>query len=250
MRFAWKWMTLATVGAIVAGPSGAAERELGAHLHGHGSLNLVIEDNAVWAELEAPGADIVGFEHAAETAADQAAIAEAEARLAKPATVILLPEAAGCLPDEVSVTLESEAEEAQHAHDEEHHDQAEEAQHAHDEGHHDQAEETQHAHDEEHHDQAEETQHAHDEEHHDQAEETQHAHDEEHHDQAEGGTHSEFHVRYKLTCSDATQIDAITFSYFDSFAGAEELRVTLIDASGQAVYEVERGEARIRLGGS
>ena len=39
----------------------AAERELGAHMHGHGTVNIVLEGSALWIELEAPGADIVGF---------------------------------------------------------------------------------------------------------------------------------------------------------------------------------------------
>ena len=40
-------------------------RELGPHVHGHGTLNIAIEDKRVSMELEVPGMDIVGFEHAA-----------------------------------------------------------------------------------------------------------------------------------------------------------------------------------------
>ena len=40
-------------------------RQLGAHEHGHGNFNIAIEGKSVSMELEAPGADIVGFEHKA-----------------------------------------------------------------------------------------------------------------------------------------------------------------------------------------
>ena len=40
-----------------------SERSLGAHQHGHGRVNLVLDGQDLWLELEAPGADIVGFEH-------------------------------------------------------------------------------------------------------------------------------------------------------------------------------------------
>ena len=49
-------------------------REAGAHAHGHGKVNIAIEGQRLSIELEAPGADIVGFEHEAKTAAEKAAV--------------------------------------------------------------------------------------------------------------------------------------------------------------------------------
>jgi len=56
-----------------------SKRELGAHEHGHSALNVAIEGGSVEMELIAPGADIVGFEHAATSEADKVAVEQAEA---------------------------------------------------------------------------------------------------------------------------------------------------------------------------
>ena len=92
-----------------------AHRELGAHVHGHGTLNIAIEDKRVSMELEAPGMDIVGFEHAATTAAQKAAVEEAKTQLASPLSVLALPAAAACSLATADVKLESE-----HAHGDDH----------------------------------------------------------------------------------------------------------------------------------
>ena len=54
------------------------------HVHGHGTLNIAIEDKRVSMELEVPGMDIVGFEHAPSTDDQKAAVEKAKARLEKP----------------------------------------------------------------------------------------------------------------------------------------------------------------------
>lgn len=86
-------------------------RELGAHVHGHGTLNIAIEGNRVAMELEVPGMDIVGFEHAPSTDDQKAAVEKAKARLEKPLGLFSLPAAAGCAVAEAKVSLEAE-----HAH--------------------------------------------------------------------------------------------------------------------------------------
>ncbi|MGI9423429.1 MAG: ZrgA family zinc uptake protein, partial [Hyphomicrobiaceae bacterium] len=48
------------VGALAADEQ---HRQLGAHEHGHGAFNVAIDGRRVSMELEAPGADIVAFEH-------------------------------------------------------------------------------------------------------------------------------------------------------------------------------------------
>ncbi|MEQ9639855.1 MAG: DUF2796 domain-containing protein [Alphaproteobacteria bacterium] len=79
-----------------ASAQAADKRHADAHEHGHGSLDIAIEGNTVEMVLEVPGADIVGFEHAAESDADKAALAEAIAKLEKPLTLFVPPAAAGC----------------------------------------------------------------------------------------------------------------------------------------------------------
>jgi hypothetical protein len=83
-------------------------RELGPHVHGHGTLNIAIEGKRVSMELEVPGMDIVGFEHAPSTDDQKAAVEKAKARLEKPLGMFSLPAAAGCIVAEAKVALEAE----------------------------------------------------------------------------------------------------------------------------------------------
>jgi hypothetical protein len=55
----------------VAYAADTKHREAGAHTHGHGKVNIAIEGKQLFIELEAPGADIVGFEHKAKTASER-----------------------------------------------------------------------------------------------------------------------------------------------------------------------------------
>jgi Protein of unknown function (DUF2796) len=93
-------------------------RELGPHVHGHGTLNIAVEDKRVSMELEVPGMDIVGFEHDATTDAQKSAMEKAKAELAKPLDVFKLPAAAGCTVADTNIALEAE-----------HHHEGEEADH-------------------------------------------------------------------------------------------------------------------------
>jgi hypothetical protein len=79
-----------------AAAAGESKRELGAHEHGHGTFNVAIDGKTVAIELIAPGADIVGFEHAPTTDEQKAKLAAAKAALKKIETVLELPSAAGC----------------------------------------------------------------------------------------------------------------------------------------------------------
>jgi Protein of unknown function (DUF2796) len=94
-------------------------RELGAHEHGHSVLNIAIAGERIDMELMAPGMDIVGFEHAAETDEHKAAVAEAEAILSDPLALFVLPDNAGCVIETAAVALEAE-DEHEGEHGEEH----------------------------------------------------------------------------------------------------------------------------------
>ncbi len=116
---------VAAVALIAAFPVAAAERrELGAHQHGHGVLNIAIDANKVALELEAPGTDIAGFEHEAKSEKDKAAIKQAIATLQAPLALFKLPEAANCTVAEAKVELETaehgHAGDDGHSHDHEH----------------------------------------------------------------------------------------------------------------------------------
>jgi len=136
---------LPIVCAVIATPALAQEsRQLDAHEHGVGELNIAFDGTSVAMELHAPGADIVGFEYAAKSAEDRAAIETAVATLARPLELFVLPEGAACTVTQASAELESE--EAHHDHDDhdehadhddhdEHDDHEEHAEHADEESH-------------------------------------------------------------------------------------------------------------------
>lgn len=112
-----------------ANPASAAERGHGAHEHGVGQLSLAVEGNAVEIEITAPGADIAGFEHAAETEADRAALAAAAARLKDAIALFRFPPKADCRLEEAEVHSalldEAHGHEKGHGHDKAHAHEAE-----------------------------------------------------------------------------------------------------------------------------
>ncbi|MBC7832796.1 MAG: DUF2796 domain-containing protein [Hyphomicrobium sp.] len=104
-------------------------RELGPHVHGHGTLNIAIEDKRVSLELEVPGMDIVGFEHAPSTQDQKTAVEKAKTRLEKPLGMFSLPAAAGCTVAEAKVAIE--AEHGDHHGDDHKHDEKSDDDHDH-----------------------------------------------------------------------------------------------------------------------
>lgn len=220
------------IGCSVALTGARAEepRELGAHQHGVGHFNIAFEGGQVAMELEAPGADIVGFEHAAETDADRAAIEAARARLADALSLFVLSPEAGCTLVSADVALIAEGgDHDDHDHEEHGHDDHDDDKHGHDD----------HAHDD--HDKDGHDEHAHD----DHSAE----HDDDHAEEAEAG-HTEFHAEYRLSCADPERLDAIRFAYFEAFPNAEELEVQMIGATGSHGFEVTREAPEIRIPGS
>lgn len=118
--------------AAAATASAEETRQLGAHEHGVGRLDIAFEANRIAITLEAPGADIVGFEHEAESDADRAAVDRAIAALEKPLDLLLLPEAAGCAVSEAHAALSGDDHDDEKPHD----DHAAGDAHAHGEGEH------------------------------------------------------------------------------------------------------------------
>lgn len=121
--------------AAATGMAGAHHREAGAHEHGRGTLNIALEGKRLMMELEAPGADIVGFEHEPRTDAQRAAIEKAEKQLAAPQTLFRLPAGAGCVLKHTKVVLAGDDHDHGHEHDAQHHDEVHEKghkDHAHD----------------------------------------------------------------------------------------------------------------------
>jgi hypothetical protein len=106
-------------------PAQAEEhRQLGAHEHGHARLNIAIEGQALSIELEAPGMDIVGFEHDPGTAEQKAALESAKAKLSDGLKLFAPSPAASCALKSANISNQSEHED-EHGHEaksgEEHH---------------------------------------------------------------------------------------------------------------------------------
>ena len=192
-------------------------RELDAHEHGSGALNIAIEGDQLAMELEVPGFDIVGFEYAATTDTDKAAVAAALETLGDPLALFVLPEAAGCAVTEASVELHGDEEHDEHDHE---------------------------AHGEEDHDHGEEHAEGEDHDHEEHAEGEEHDHEE----HAEEASHSEFHAEYLMTCSDIAALTRIELSYFATFENAEELDVQLVTEKGAAAMEATPEQPVLNLG--
>jgi hypothetical protein len=204
--------TISLIALIAAFPALAEDsRELDAHEHGVGTLNIAIDGLTVAMGFEAPGADIVGFEYEAESDADLAAINAAVATLGAPLDLFVMSDAANCSLLEAQAALESEDEHDDHS-DEDHDDHA-------DEGHDD-----------------------HEDESHDD-----HG-DEDHDDDANEAGHTEFHAEYTLTCDNPDALTEITFAYFEAFPNAQEVEVQMITVSGAQAFEVTRVAPVLDLG--
>ena len=200
------------IAASLALPAVAQEqRGLSAHEHGQGQLGIAIEGDAVVMELDVPGADIVGFEHPAESAEDRAAIEQAITRLASPLALFVLPDGANCSVTAANVTLLGD-EPADHGdHDHEGHAEGNGA----------------HAHED------------HEEEH------VEHDHDSE-----EAGGHTEFRAEYALTCASPEELTRIDFAYFETFPNAQRLTVQLVSGVEAKAFEVGRDAPVLALDGA
>ena len=163
----------------------ADHRELGPHEHGHGTLTLAFEGNSVAIELEAPGDDIVGFEHDPSSTVEKDQIEKAKATLAQPLILFGIPEAAKCKVKEAKVTIQEE----QHENDEADAGAA----------------------------------------------------------KGEEAHHNEFHAEYTLECNSASELKALSFSYFQSFKNAQALSVSVTTSKGESKFEATRDKPAVNL---
>ena len=202
-------------------------RELGAHEHGHSTLNVAIEGGAIAMEFIAPGADIVGFEHPAASDEDKAAVDEAVAKLESPLELFVVNAEANCAVEHAHIEIHAEGHDDHGEHD----DHAEEA------GHHDHGEHEEHAGEAGHDEHGEHEEHAEEAGHDDHGEHEEHAEE----------MHNEFHAEYEIACANPEQINGISFALFDVFPNAEEIDVNLISDSGQHAFEVDSDDRNIDI---
>ena len=112
-------LTIALLGMHAEQASGTDYRHADAHKHGKGILNIVLEGNTLLIELEAPGADIIGFEHTAKTATEKKAVNQALAYLEDPLTLFRISKEANCKlkASKLNVGKVNEETEGNHAHE-------------------------------------------------------------------------------------------------------------------------------------
>lgn len=102
-------------------------RQHSSHVHGVAQMNLAVEGEKVFIELESPAMNVVGFEHQPSTSAQRIAVREAAKKLEDGGSLFAFSEKAGCAL--VSATIDSallehgEEEQAHGDSHEEHHDE-------------------------------------------------------------------------------------------------------------------------------
>ena len=204
------------------------ERQYGAHVHGVASGNLAIDGADLRLELEIPGFNLVGFEHAPRSEEQQAALDNALAFL-RAADWVQADPRGGCEVASINAHTHgfSDAQSHDHAHD-----------HGHDH-HHDHA----HGHGSEHddHDHA----HAHDHDHgHGHAAEHGAGHD--HHQEA-GHDHSEFHIVLTMECENPGRLGWIDLRLFEDFSGNERMDIDVLTETLATQLRLTPGSERISL---
>ena len=198
----------------------SAERQLDAHAHGYGELNVAIDGPKVALELNSPAFNIVGFEHSPETDKDKATIKNALSILNDGSGLFLFPAVAGCRLANVNVV--SSLTEAQHSvhkeHDSDHKDQASDHK-EHDSDHKDQA--------------SDHKEHDSDHKEHDSDHKTS-----KHEDHSNNDIHSEFHANYQFQCDVIEKVNTIQVMIFKHFPNTRQLNVQMILPNRQSAMEL------------
>ena len=206
-----------------------------AHVHGQVEVNIAQDGQELLVEVTAPGADVVGFEHAPESAEQKKVFEQAIAQLNKPDELFSFNNASCTLKfKSVTNTLEGDHDEHE-GHDHAEHGHDDHAEHDHDDHKdHDHAEHDHDDHKDHDHDHAE-----HDHDDHKDHEGHEH-HDHEGHDHSQGG-HGEFTVEYHYECSDVAKLDTVSTQWFSKFSNTEKMTVNLLTDTAQ-VQEVLNAE--------
>lgn len=191
-----------------------------AHVHGEVEVNIAQDGQELLVEVTAPGADVVGFEHAPQTPEQVAALEKATALLNQPSKLFAF-EGADCTLEYKSVT-HTLGEDDHEGHDHDKHDHDDHEGHDHDKHDHDDHEG-----------------HDHDKHDHDDHE----GHD---HDHAAGG-HGEFTIEYHYQCSNVAKLDTVETQWFSNFANTESITVNLLTDRTQTQQKLTPSNTSFRF---
>lgn len=214
------------IGLSLASAANAEEyRQHDAHVHGQVEFNIAQDGKDLLVEITAPGADVVGFEHAPENSEQEQALKKAVAALKETGKLFTINQQAKCVIEDVHVahTLEQDGHEGHddHGHEEHDHDK------------HDHEDHDEHAHDD-HHDHD-----AHKDDDHEGHEHEEHNHDSEH------GGHGEFSAQYRFRCDAVSDLSSIETTWFKQFPATESVSVNLFTDTTQSATKLNKDNARI-----
>ena len=192
------------------------------HVHGTIELGIVMEDNALAVTLQAPLADVVGFEHEPESDAQAERLKSAAASLAQAEAMFGPSESAACAPHDVTIDgpaylralLETEQ------HDE--HAEADTSHEAH----------------------ADHEDHADHEAHADDADHTDHG-DHDDHDNHE--THADVRAAYVWECARPSELQAIEARFVGKFHNVEKVNIQILTPTGTRYFETDEPLDSIRI---
>ncbi|BDP33921.1 zinc uptake protein ZrgA [Vibrio parahaemolyticus] len=184
-------------------------RQHSAHVHGHVEFNIAQDGSDLLLEITAPGADVVGFEHAPENAEQEKTLQHAVATLEDSNALVAINPQAQCEIEEVHVehSLGGQHEEHEH-HDHEGHDHDEHAHHDHD----------------------------------------KHDHDgHEGHDHSEHSDHGEFTAQYRFHCAQVGELSRIQTDWFNQFPSTESVNVNLFTDTTQSAISLTKSNTQIAI---
>ncbi|EML0298613.1 DUF2796 domain-containing protein [Vibrio parahaemolyticus] len=184
-------------------------RQHSAHVHGHVEFNIAQDGSDLLLEITAPGADVVGFEHAPENAEQEKTLQHAVATLEDSNALFAINPQAQCEIEEVHVehSLGGQHEEHEH-HDHEGHDHDEHAHHDHD----------------------------------------KHDHDgHEGHDHSEHSDHGEFTAQYRFHCAQVGELSRIQTDWFNQFPSTESVNVNLFTDTTQSAISLTKSNTQIAI---
>lgn len=240
---------LAVSSALVAGAAFAEiERQHAPHVHGVTTGNLSMDDGDLRLELEIPGMNLIGFEHAPRNDEQQAALDGALAFL-RAAEWLQTDPRGGCELASINAHTHGFGSDG-HYHGDAGHDHGgrnnDEELHwswgAHQSG-------TMHRENPAHsHDDDQDHGHDHDQDHghdhdHGQDHDHDHAHDHHHHDH----DHSEFHVVIGLECANPDRLAWVDLRLFSDFPGNERMDIDVLTARVATQARLTPGNERISL---
>ncbi|WP_087026674.1 zinc uptake protein ZrgA [Thaumasiovibrio subtropicus] len=234
-------LTFALMAALPLMTQAESYREHGAHVHGVVELNMAQDGQQLLIEVTAPGADVVGFEHAPQNADQKAQVESATATLNDAAKLFAFSTPCNLIEAAVSNTLEADKHDGHDHHDHDHHDHDDHKGH----DHHDHDDHKGHDHhDHDHHDHDDHKGHDHhDHDHHDHDDHKGH----DHHDHDHNHGHGEFSAQYVFECADINALQYVDVHWFERFSATEKMTVQAITDKGQFADTLDANKHRIQF---